>query len=473
MRAGLYRLILVLGDIAIFYTALALALAIRRPDQFSLDYYLFNVSFFSAILPVFLGVNGVLGLYDFRQIRELADIIRESLLSLGYTLVAALGIFYVFSARLPMPKTNLAITLFIASVLGLLWRRLWMAMSASSLFATKTLFLGDNPIIHSLIADMKSHEYSRFRLVPMAVFERWQTQTANRCPDPAHLRKRLFRIVDLVVVDSELAMSDPKIQGIITAAVDSGVPIWTHTDFYEDFYKKVPINAVRSPAWLLANVLHRRNAFYVLLKRLFDVLSAVAILFVLLPFWPFIALAIKLTDGGPVFFFQERAGYLKGSFRMWKFRTMRVGADKAGYLWTAGKPDPRITPVGHILRKFRVDEFPQFINVIKGEMSLVGPRPTWDGETQVKDIAEYQVRRLVKPGITGWAQINSAATDSAADTLEKLSYDLYYVKNMSFALDLSILLKTLRRVFQSDQSFRRKYAPAAASSGAAGFTHNP
>ena len=135
---------------------------------------------------------------------------------------------------------------------------------------------------------------------------------------------------------------------------------------------------------------------------------------------------------------------------------MRVDADKLGYLWNTEKGDPRITAIGKLLRQFKVDELPQLWNVLNGDMSLVGPRPTWTGEKQAWDMPDYPLRLLVKPGLTGWAQINASATDSEADTFEKLCYDLYYVKNVSFALDLSILLKTVRRVFQSDKYLRDK-----------------
>lgn len=467
MRAEAYRLTLLVGDIVIFFLALGTALAVRRPEYFSGNYYLYHASFFSVLLPVIIGVNSVLSLYDFRQIRELDDIIRESLLAFVYAFFVSLAIFYAAGGRLPTPKTHLALTLFFTMILGIAWRRFWMGMSASAVFATKTLFLGDNPTVRTLLADLQGQKYSRFRLVQRASFDNWLAKRLASGSDGAQRDPGASKIVDLIVVDAEPAQLDPENQGIISAAIDEGIPIWTHVDFYEEFYKKVPLFAARNPAWLFANVLHRRNEFYVAFKRMLDVCCAVTILLVLSPAWPLIALAIKLNDGGPVFFSQERAGYLKETFLMWKFRTMRVGAEKHGYIWTSGKPDPRITSVGRFLRKFRIDEFPQFWNVIKGEMSLVGPRPTWDGETQVKDISEYHIRRLVKPGITGWAQINSAATDSLADTREKVAYDLYYVKNMSLALDISILLKTARRVLQSDAAFRKKmssrHAAAATS----------
>lgn len=451
---------LVFGDVAIFYIALGFALAVRRPHSFSENYYLFHVSYFTVILPVFLGVNIILGLYDFRNIRDLPAIIGESLLAFVYSFAVSLGVFYAFARFLPSPKTHLALTLLFAMLLGIGWRRLWMAMSASGLFATKTLLLDDSPVKNSIINDLRQHKYTRFHLVSPEVFERWRGKVSNRRPGEGHRAKGLSEIIDLVVVTAEPALSDPQNREIISDAVDNGVPIWTYMDFYEEIYKKIPLYAVRNPVWLLTHVLHRRNAFYALFKRVFDALAAGLFMLVLSPFLPLIALAIKLTDGGPVFYSQARAGHLKESFNMWKFRTMSPGADKLGYMWDTAGADPRVTAVGRFLRKFRIDELPQLWNIIRGEMSLVGPRPTWVGEKQVRDIPDYHIRRLVKPGLTGWAQINSSATDSAEDTLEKLGYDLYYIKNISFALDISILLKTARRVLQSDHALRRKHRQA-------------
>ncbi|HNT98111.1 MAG TPA: sugar transferase [Elusimicrobiales bacterium] len=135
-------------------------------------------------------------------------------------------------------------------------------------------------------------------------------------------------------------------------------------------------------------------------------------------------------------------------------------------MWHRGRPDPRITRVGRLLRRFRLDELPQLWNVLRGEMALVGPRPTWTGEVQAWDLPDYNIRLLVKPGITGWAQINAPATDSREDTVDKLCYDLYYIKNISFALDLSILLKTLRRVFEPEHLVRRRSRGGSAGAGA-------
>ncbi|OGR94286.1 MAG: hypothetical protein A2016_04500 [Elusimicrobia bacterium GWF2_62_30] len=334
-------------------------------------------------------------------------------------------------------------------------------MSSSRVFATKTLFLGDNPVISRLVADLQSHKYNRFRLTTPEALGRWKKKSVVAQALAGGDTPKLSDIIDLLVVDAEPVLLNKEHQEIIAAAMDEAIPIWTHVDFYEDLYKKVPLYVVRNPNWLFTHVLHRRNEAYVFFKRILDLGGAGALTLVMLPFLPFVALAIKLTDSGPVFYAQERFGYLSKNFCMWKFRTMRVDADKQGYVWNAGKADPRITAIGRLLRKFRIDEFPQLWNILKGEMSLVGPRPTWVGEKQINDIPEYHMRRMVTPGLTGWAQINSSATDNEDDTKEKLSYDLYYVKNLSFALDISILLKTVRRVLESDHAIRQKRRAAA------------
>jgi exopolysaccharide biosynthesis polyprenyl glycosylphosphotransferase len=453
MRTGFYKFILLLGDVVIFYLSLGLALAVRRPQLFSADYYLLHAAVFSYVLPGCLIINAVLSLYNFRQIMDLSAIIGESLLAFFYNFLISIVIFYFLGPGLPAPKTYLFLTLFLSLVLGVSWRRLWMQLSSSKLFAAKILFLGDNALIKQIIGDLDAHKYSRYRLVHPEALERWQKKHADG------KGTKLSEIVDLIVVSGDKAEVNQTARDILTYAVDNSIPVWTHVDFYEEIYKKILPSSV---PWLLIHIRQRRHTAYLAVKSVFDVMVAGLLILCLLPLLPFIALAIKLTDGGSIFYSQIRAGHLKKDFRLWKFRTMRVGADKLGYLWNTEKGDPRVTNIGKLLRKFKLDELPQLWNIFNGDMSLVGPRPTWVGEKQAWDMPDYHLRLLVKPGLTGWAQINASATDSEADTFEKLCYDLYYIKNVSLALDLSILLKTVRRVFQSDNYLRQKRRETAA-----------
>jgi exopolysaccharide biosynthesis polyprenyl glycosylphosphotransferase len=188
------------------------------------------------------------------------------------------------------------------------------------------------------------------------------------------------------------------------------------------------------------------------LKRLLDVFASLALLALTLPTLLLAALAIKLDSEGPVFYRQERVGRGGKPVHVYKFRTMRVDAELASGPQWASVQDPRVTRIGGFLRRMRIDELPQILNVLKGEMSLVGPRPERPHfvTTLGAQIPFYAERHAMRPGITGWAQVNYPYGASIEDARAKLSYDLYYIKNFSFVFDLLILLSTARAVFFDD-----------------------
>ncbi len=180
------------------------------------------------------------------------------------------------------------------------------------------------------------------------------------------------------------------------------------------------------------------------LKRLFDMaLSSLGIV-ISLPLWIIFALAIKMEDGGPVFYRQERVGKNKRVFRLFKFRSMIVDAEKETGAVQATEDDPRVLKTGRLLRATAMDELPQLINILKGDMSFVGPRPfvpEWEEQLEAK-IPFYSLRHMVKPGLTGWAQINRGYCETVEDNREKLELDLFYIKNLSVPLDLWIVFQT-------------------------------
>ncbi|MDH7514108.1 MAG: sugar transferase [Clostridiales bacterium] len=187
-------------------------------------------------------------------------------------------------------------------------------------------------------------------------------------------------------------------------------------------------------------------------KRLMDIIVSFTVLMVTLPLWPMIALAIKLNSRGPVFYTQMRVGKGKKIFALSKFRSMIERAEEEGALW-ANENDERVTAVGRILRRLHVDELPQLLHVLRGEMSLVGPRPERPEFVRElkREIPHYSLRHLVKPGLTGWAQVHYPYASSLEASREKQEYDLYYVSRMSLAMDLLILWKTAKKVFKKRQ----------------------
>jgi len=219
-------------------------------------------------------------------------------------------------------------------------------------------------------------------------------------------------------------------------------------DFYENLTKKVAIETVNE-AWFLANISRPEKKVDDILKRGFDILFSFVWLLVTVILFPFVAFAIKIDSSGPVLYTQKRIGRDGRTFTLYKFRTMVKNAEQNGPQW-AQPNDPRITMVGKVLRKLYLDEFPQFFNILRGDISFVGPRPERpEFVNQLKnEIPYYDIRHIIKPGLTGWAQINYPASTSVEEAKEKFKYDLYYIKNRNFFMDLGIILKTIKLIFR-------------------------
>ena len=242
------------------------------------------------------------------------------------------------------------------------------------------------------------------------------------------------------------AFQSKKVNKILINCKMKGIKIWDVPTFYELFSNKIPVQHINESWFLFTNGFEKlSNNVYKKLKRSLDILISFIILITTFPFALIIALAIKLDTKGPILFIQERIGVNQKPFKLLKFRTMKSDAEKGSPVW-AKENDPRVTRTGKIIRKIRLDELPQLINIIKGEMSLIGPRPERKYFVQklMKKIPYYSLRFSIKPGLTGWAQVAFKYGDSIDDALEKLQYELYYIKNMSLLLDFRILLKTIR-----------------------------
>ncbi len=227
----------------------------------------------------------------------------------------------------------------------------------------------------------------------------------------------------------------------------SGVEVMDAPSFYERVTGKLLIESI-NPSWFIFSSGFRVTALNRLLKRALDIFCALLGGVLFLPFLPIVALAIRLDSPGTILFRQERVGEREKPFHLFKFRTMRQDAEKgAGAVW-AQKDDPRVTKLGRFLRKSRIDEIPQLYNVLIGDMSLVGPRPERPEfvEQLKKVIPYYSERHFVKPGVTGWAQVRYPYGASVEDAVEKLRYDLYYIKNLSVAFDIMIIFETVKVV---------------------------
>ena len=250
---------------------------------------------------------------------------------------------------------------------------------------------------------------------------------------------------DVLVDFTDKLLGDPKLTGKLLQYKLEGLQYYNYLEFYETYENKLPISHL-SPKWFLENtgfeIYH--NNFNLKAKRLLDLLFALLIGIFAAPVIVLAAIIVTLESKGPIFFIQERIGEGNKKFNIVKFRSMTTDAEKDGPQW-ASKNDNRVTKFGKIMRATRIDELPQLWNVLRGEMSFVGPRPEREYFIQQleKEIPYYNLRHTVKPGLTGWAQVMYPYGASVEDAYRKLQYDLYYIKHHSIPFDVKVLLKTV------------------------------
>jgi sugar transferase (PEP-CTERM system associated) len=253
--------------------------------------------------------------------------------------------------------------------------------------------------------------------------------------------------VDRVVVSLSDARGKLPMDRLLTIRLENGVAFDHLASVYEQYTGKIALENLR-PSWLIFSEGFRKTRMLLAAKRVVDVLFSTVGLLIGFPLMVLVGIAVKLTSAGPLLYHQTRVGLHGRQFRVHKFRTMRVDAESStGPVWSTAN-DPRVTPVGNFLRRTRLDEMPQLWNVLTGEMSFVGPRPERPEFVQqlTKEIPFYGQRHVVKPGLTGWAQIRYTYGATVEDAIQKLQYDLYYIKNMAIALDVVIVVETIKTV---------------------------
>lgn len=245
-------------------------------------------------------------------------------------------------------------------------------------------------------------------------------------------------VIALKKVDNHQILMD------ISECVPQGVDIWKMPDYYECITQKIPV-LVLTPEWFLYDFTRLEKPLYDFLKRIMDILASIIILGLTFPVLLFIGIVVKFYDGGAVIYTQERVGKNGVPFKMYKLRTMCEGADKAGMVDKGNTADDRVIPFCRWVRKARFDEIPQMVNILKGDMSIVGPRAEFVDfvKKYEKEIPFYNRRHWVVPGWTGWAQINQGHCVSVDDITEKLRYDFFYIKNRNIFWDISILMRAI------------------------------
>jgi lipopolysaccharide/colanic/teichoic acid biosynthesis glycosyltransferase len=361
------------------------------------------------------------------------------------------------------------------TILIALWRALFSSLALPTRLQKRLLVVGAGNCGTRILQALCNRPLSGFQALGLVDDDPQKLGTVVQGMQVLGDSSRLQELIDQYNVNTVVVAitheKSPQLINTLTRASWNGTEIIDMPSLYEHLAGKLPIDHL-SDVWLLFNGLNKNKLYCRHLKRVIDLLVAGVLLVTHTPLLALVAAVIKWDSPGPVFYRQERLGYEGRSFQLIKFRTMIQDAESNGPQWATNN-DPRITRVGRFLRKFRLDELPQLINVFKGEMSIVGPRP--EREMFIQEFREllptcrrgrratdppgtvvpcgakeklpyYSHRLLVKPGITGWAQVMYPYASSLEQTREKLQYDLFYVKNIGFFLDMAILLKTVRMV---------------------------
>ncbi len=449
--------LLFLGDVVALYACLFLTLYVRYGGAFYDAFLDAHVLPFSIVFIPWLLIFYIAGLYDLRRLRNNLDFFKTLALSLGTNAIVAVLVFYLVPAFGIAPKTNLFIFILIFAVIELFWRRLWNRMTESAEAPNRVLLVGNGKTTEEILETLAGNPQFGYTIAA-----RISEDKADENPSA------LARIVreasaNLVVVPRELKRKDT-LAPALYQLFGAGTIILDLDTFYEIVMRKVPLGDVRE-AWFLENI-EGSARFYDPFKRAVEFLLALVTGIVLLPIEILIALLVAATSRGPIFIRQARVGALGRNFTLIKFRSMVAlapdgQAEANGAQWAA-KNDRRITPVGRLLRASHLDELPQLWNIVRGHTSFVGPRPERPEfvEKLKREIPFYEVRLLVKPGVTGWAQINYPADETLDDVRQKLQYDIYYLKNRSPILDLAIILKTLKSFFINPQREKKLVQPA-------------
>lgn len=433
--------ILILGDVAGFSLALWLTLLLRYlewPTEERLDAHLGP---FLLLASLWIVVFYIAGLYDKHTVMLKKLLFARIINTQIFNIILAAVLFLAFPFGIA-PKTNLVIYLFVSIALIMVWR-LYLFNFFSPKRQHRALLIADGEEAIELADEINNNDRYNYSFVRII-----DERAALHTPD---FEQKLLELIDQENI--EVIVANPggaHIERVLPAIFDLAFLKFEFTflDFYklyEDTFDRIPMSSLRYE-WFINHVSQSQSPVYDLVKRAIDIIGASVLFIPALITYPFIILAIKLEDGGPIFYHTDRVGQFNQPIRMIKFRTMS-GRDKGE---EALNSKHVVTRVGRFLRKTRLDELPQLWNILRGDLSFIGPRPEMPAlaSAYAEAIPYYNMRHFLKPGLSGWAQIHHLdAPRQGVDiprTTEKLSYDLHYLRCRSFFLDLEIMLKTLR-----------------------------
>ncbi len=439
----------------IFDLVSVLALLHLVGQVFDFDYFKISSEhwLWSLVLGAYLTIFAtIFELYNLQKASKFEIVVQNVILTSSVTVL-----FYLltpfFTPELPENRLQIAYFYISINIALFLWRYAYITLVSAPRFFKRVLLIGNASDIDSIVTSLQKSDPN----YKVAAFINTSSEK--------YMPSEYIEIDEIKINDIDSLMENDKISEVVVATpqskgmtvslynklivlLENGVAIRAYTQVYEEITHRVPVQHVDKDFYRYFPFSRsNQNKLYLFFHRVLDLLFSVVGLFFGFILFPIILIGNLFANKGPLFYTQIRVGRNGKHFRIYKLRSMVIDAEKDGAQF-ASKKDVRVTKFGRFLRKSRFDEIPQFINVIKGEMSVIGPRP--ERPVFVKELSEaipfYEVRHLVKPGVTGWAQVNATYGATEEDALEKLQYDLYYIKHRSLFLDISIVLKTLSTI---------------------------
>lgn len=450
------QLMLIGGDFLCFVFGFWLSLLIRYlrvPVWSDIEKHL--VLFFFLFL-LWLVINFINGLYDLGKFKR-KETTRYFVEAAAISFLVSIIFFYALSNSAVAPKTILILNVLIGYGLSYLWRVIYEKFIGQKSLINNVIFVGYTPETQELIDIIQNNPEGGYKIVSMIDPEHAVKSSNFPFFDVYHsvqaVRPAVTNHHAHVVVIAPHLRQNTEVSRELYELLFWKVQISDQTTFYEVITGRIPPSTF-SEAWFLENLKNSRQPIYEKLRAFFDFVAGISVGVICVCLFPFIAIALKASSPGHIFYKQKRVGQGGREFFLYKFRSMYVlkedgSAEIDGAQFTT-KDDKRVTATGKFLRKTRLDELPQFINLLKRDITLIGPRPERPEIVQqaVARLPYYSLRHMVRPGLTGWAVIRQNYTDNLEKTLQKLQYDLYYIKHRSVLMDISILLRTVNIVLR-------------------------
>src|SRR3989338_1658036 len=380
---------------------------------------------FTVVFAIWLVTFYIGGLYDLPSLKNDLRFSKKFVSLVAASGIVAIFFFYFIPAFGIAPKTNLFIVLAVVGLGGYAWRTFCNNILSAGAPTSRILMVGYNKTVEDLVNHIQQNPQLGYE-VSFWMKEGLQDKELD------HLSQIILQNkINVIVVPAHIKKNS-KAARLIYKNLVLGIEVLDLAALFENLTKK-----------------HRVYEFF---KKPIETLLAIVIGIIFLPVGLLITILVAATSRGPIIYRQKRSGLIGTGFMIYKFRTMKADAEQNGPQWS-GPKDQRVTAIGKILRKSHLDELPQIINIIRGDLSFVGPRPERpELVSQIKnDVPYFELRLLTRPGITGWAQINYKYGASVEDAYEKLQYDLYYLKNRSLILDFLVLLRTIKYLFTTPQ----------------------